>query len=102
MAWCPYRSNDHKYRSFTRNTCNRLVERLNILFGVSLETYSAIAKTTWKPDLKVGPYAVNSNGETKDRLYAANSIDMLTALKPSLEHDRKQALRLLQLQETKP
>ena len=45
--------NDRRYSYFTRNTCNRCVERLKILFGASLEAGSAIVTTRWKAIFRI-------------------------------------------------
>ena len=40
MAGSPRCCNNHKFRSFTRNTCNRFVDSFQILFGASSQAYS--------------------------------------------------------------
>ena len=54
MAWSPYRCNDHKYWSFTRNICNRYVHRFKILFEALSQACLAMVTTIWRPSLRNG------------------------------------------------
>ena len=64
MPWSSQSCNDRKYSYFTRNTCNRCINSLKILFGATSEACSATVTTIWRPGLSE-KYSWDNAGDLK-------------------------------------